>query len=272
MHIYTLNVGQGQFVVVVGKNEAFIVDTYVPLSTEQDTIFVKAALSKILAGKEMVGLVVTGFDADHFCEAGMKIVLNKYRPNWLMHPKYFKPTKTANACFSAIKTLSGQKDLDRLSVVLDGKRHPYIDDLCEEFTFEIFSPHPEDMTSSNNCSIVCKVTENSTGATYLITGDTEIDRWDSIVTYFGDDLESDVLAAPHHGSENGIDENVLACVNPHTILVSAGVNSQYGHPHPAATRLFKKYAEEWWSTHVGTGQSLHTVVTSTNVQTYKFEV
>lgn len=272
MDIYTLNVGQGQFVVVAGNNEAFVVDTYVPLNAEQDTIFVKAALAKILAGKELVGLVVTGFDADHFCEAGMKIVLNKYRPNWIMYPKYFKATKTANECFAAIRTLSGQKDIDKLSVVLDGKRHPYVDDLCEEFSFEIFSPHKEDMTSSNNCSLVCKVTENGTGATYLITGDTETDRWDSILTYFGDKLESDVLAAPHHGSENGIDENVLACVDPHTILVSAGVNNQYGHPHLAAKRMFSEYAEKWYSTHAGKGQSLHTVVTSKDIATYKFAV
>ncbi|MBU1816035.1 MAG: hypothetical protein KKB08_04640 [Gammaproteobacteria bacterium] len=85
MEIYTLKVSQGQFVVVVGKNDACIVDTFVPLSSQQDPVFVKAVLSKILAGKRLVGLLVKGFDADHFCEAGMKLVLNKYRPDWLMY-------------------------------------------------------------------------------------------------------------------------------------------------------------------------------------------
>jgi hypothetical protein len=41
MHIYTLNVGQGQFVVVTGQTQAIIIDTYVPLNPENDIINVK---------------------------------------------------------------------------------------------------------------------------------------------------------------------------------------------------------------------------------------
>ena len=103
MKIYTLNVGQGQFVVVVGDEQAIIIDTFVPLEPVKPIINVKAALADILAGKYLVGLMVTGFDADHFNEVGMKIVLNKYRPDWIMYPKYFKKTTTADACFAAIK-------------------------------------------------------------------------------------------------------------------------------------------------------------------------
>ena len=271
MDIFTLNVGQGQFVVVAGKRQAFIVDTFVPLSSAQDTVHVKAALSRILDGRELVGLIVTGFDADHFCEPGMKLVLNKYRPNWLMYPNYFKRTRTADLCFDAIKALTQQKDIDRVSVALGDNSERFFQGLCTEFSFEVFSPHRADMNSSNNCSIVCKVTENATGATYLITGDTECDRWNSIVRYFGRSLESAVLAAPHHGSENGISEDALLCIRPHTILVSAGVQSQYGHPHAAATRLFRNHAEAWFATNTNHGQSLRTVVNSTGVKTYKFE-
>ena len=54
----------------------------------------KNSVSHPLHGKELVGLIVTGFDADHFNEVGMRIALNKYRPNWIMYPKYFKQTDT----------------------------------------------------------------------------------------------------------------------------------------------------------------------------------
>lgn len=270
MQIYTLNVSQGQFVVVTGTNEAFIVDTYVPLNTEQDTVFVKSALSKILAGKRLVGLMVTGFDADHFCELGMKLVLNKYRPDWLMYPKYFKETGTANRCFAAIKQLEGQKEIARHSIVLNENVKRLYDWLNAEFIFEVFSPHRADMNSSNNCSIVCKVKERASGATYLITGDTEDDRWSTIVKEFGTSLKSDVLAAAHHGSENGITEEALRHINPHTILVSAGVENQYGHPHASAKRLFGQYSQKWYATNYGSGQSLRTVADGTAVNTYVF--
>lgn len=270
MEIFTLNVGQGQFVVVTGKREAFIVDTFVPLSSVQDTVFVKGALSQILEGRKLVGLIVTGFDADHFCEPGMKLVLNKYRPNWLMYPKYRKRTLTADRCFAAIDLLDQQQIVDRVSVALGDHAIRFYPRLCAEFSFEVFSPHRDDMNSSNNSSIVCKVTENATGATYLITGDTEVSRWDSIVRYFGRHLESRVLAAPHHGSENGITADALSWIRPHTILVSAGVESQYGHPRAAAKRLFNQYSTAWFATNAGQGVSIHTIAGASGVENYKF--
>ena len=68
MNIYTLNVGQGQFVVVAGKSEAFIVDTYLPLNPKNDIVNIKAALAKILPGKNLIGLMVTGFDAFRYTQ------------------------------------------------------------------------------------------------------------------------------------------------------------------------------------------------------------
>jgi len=196
MQIYTLNIGQGQFVVVTGTTHAFIVDTFVPLDPSQPVINVKAALANILAGKELVGLIITGFDADHFNEVGLRIVLNKYRPNWIMYPKYFKKSDTADTCFSIIEGFENEKKITRYSVSLSDNDTRFYNSLSPEFVFEAFSPHVADMNSSNNCSLVCKVKEKSTGATYLITGDTENDRWDSIVRYFGNALSANVLAAP----------------------------------------------------------------------------
>ena len=270
MEIYTLNVGQGQFVVVTGTSEAFIVDTYVPLNPTNDIINVKSALATILQGKGLIGLIVTGFDADHFNEVGLKIVLNKYRPNWIMYPKYFKKTQTANTCFSLIESFESQKKFTRVSVSLSQNDLRVYSKLSSDFQFEVFSPHGADMNSSNNCSLVCRVKELSTGGTYLITGDTENDRWDSISYYFKDALSSDVLAAPHHGSENGIASDTLALIRPKTILISAGVDNQYGHPDAEATRLFAAHTQNYYSTNYGQGQSLKTVVSATEVKTYKF--
>lgn len=270
MNIYTLNVGQGQFVVVTGNTQAFIVDTYVPLNPTNDIINVKAALANILQGKELIGLMITGFDSDHFNEVGMKIVLNKYRPNWIMYPKYFKQTSTADSCFNVIKSFESQKNFTRYSVSLSDNDTRFYYKLSKDFHFEIFSPHKNDMNSSNNCSLVCKVKELSSGRTYMITGDTENDRWSSIVNYFSGALASDVLAASHHGSKNGISAKAMNLIKPQTILISAGVNNQYGHPDAEATRLFAAYTENYYSTSYGGGQSLKTVASAQEVRSFKF--
>ena len=270
MNIYTLNVGQGQFVVVTGQKQALIVDTYVPLSPAHPIVSVKGALATILEGKDLVGLMVSGFDSDHFNEVGIKIVLNKYRPNWIMYPKYFKPTSTADACFAAIHAFETQKTFTRYSVSLEQNDTRIYDKLSTDFQIEAFSPHAEDMNSSNNCSLVCKVKERSTGRSYLVTGDTEQDRWDSITRIFGTAIAADVLDAPHHGSKNGITASALALIRPHTVLISAGVENQYGHPDAEATKLFAEYASKHFATCWGDGQSLKTVVDASDVNTYKF--
>ncbi len=275
MNIYTLNVGQGQFVVVTGGSEAFVIDTHVPLNPATPIVNVKSALAIALSGKNLVGLIVTGFDSDHFNEIGLRIVLNKYRPNWIAYPKYFKRTQCAAECFGFIDAYDRQNTIQRVSFSLTSNAARFYTKLSKEFDFEMFSPHAEDMNSSNNCSLVCKVTERATKRSYLVTGDTEADRWASVVRIFGDAIKCDVMAAPHHGSSNGVTSALMQKAKPHTVLISAGVKNQYGHPDRDALERYRAVATHVWSTNWtdadGLGQSLRTEVLAGTINTVKFE-
>ena len=272
MKIYTLNVGQGQLVVVVGSNEAIIVDTSVPLSPKHPIINVKSALTDILGGKNLIGLMITGFDADHFNEVGVRIVLNKYRPNWIMYPKYFKKTKTADAGFVAIKEFETQKEITKYSILLSENNKRLYNTLSNDFSFEMFSPHKEDMDSSNNCSLVCKIKEKSTNATYLVTGDTENNRWESIANIFGSNIKSDVLDAPHHGSKNGITSRAINLIKPDTVLISAGIDNSYGHPDAEALTIFRSVSNKVYSTNYNNGQSILTDITNNLIKSVAYKM
>jgi len=258
MKIYTLNVGQGQFVVVVGSTEAIIVDTSIPLSPAKPIIYVKGALADIVNGRNMIGLMITGFDADHFNAIGVKIALNKYRPDWIMYPKYFKNTKSADEGFAAISEFENGNEITKLPILLSENNTRFYKSLSKDFSMEVFSPHAEDMNSSNNCSLVCKITEISTGATYLVTGDTESGRWDSIVKIFGASIKCDVLSAPHHGSKNGITSEAIKLIKPNTVIISAGVDNSYGHPDAEAIKVFKSVGANVFCTNENGGLSLLT--------------
>ena len=270
MTIYTLNVGQGQFVIVANNREAIIIDTYVPTAADQSTVHVKAALAKVLDGVNLVGLMITGFDADHFNEIGLRIVLNKYRPEWIMYPQYFKPTDNATKCFRAMDELADRNKITRVSVMIKQAQARFYEKLSKEFAIEALSPHPDDMDSSNNCSLVCVVKEKSTGFKYLVTGDTETARWNSIVRFFSESLNIHVLAAPHHGSRNGITDNAMRYMRPHTVLISAGVSNQYGHPHPEAMRIYRDGASVVRCTSENSGTSHVTHCTPFGIMTYPF--
>lgn len=274
MDIYTLHVGQGQFVVVRGDTEAIIVDTFVPLNPLVEIVHVKAALTEILSRRprKLAGLMISGFDADHFNEIGLQTVLNKYRPRWILYPRCYKQTVNASRCFRHIERFETDTSFRRISGCVSPGEPRFYNHLCEDFRLEIFSPHSDDLTSSNNGSLVCRIEERSTGASYLVTGDTEGDRWDSIVHYFGNRLRSDVLAAPHHGSRNGITEEAMQCIDPHTVLISAGVDNQYDHPDEEALELFSSFASAVYSTNDMDGQSLRTRVTQSGILTTVFRI
>ena len=128
------------------------------------------------------------------------------------------------------------------------------------------------MSCSNTGSSVCKVTEVASTATYLITGDTEDDRWDTICEEFGDRLKADLLAVPHRGSDNGLTRQAAALIRPHTALISAGVLNQYGHPDARTISLLRRYGPKVYTTntHTNTGQSLKTHLGPSEVQPTKF--
>jgi competence protein ComEC len=100
---------------------------------------------------------------------------------------------------------------------------------------------------------------DATGFSYLITGDTETDRWENINKYFAKYLSSDVMAAPHHGSHNGVNAKTLLSVNPNTVLISAGVENSYGHPDSVAVQAYQQVAKHVFATNsTGDGTCLFT--------------
>lgn len=265
MRIYTLNVGHGQFVVLAGRNEALVVDTFVPEDAAASA-FVKSALATILARRALVGLVVSDFGPRYFCEHGMQLLLPAHRPGWLMYPPYLQESRTANRCFTAIIRFEMHNVITRHRIALSNEARRFYGMLSEEFSFELFSPRSTD--TQENGSIVCKISERATGASYLVTGATTAEHWPAIVKAFGPSLKADVLSASCHGAEGGMTADALQCIQPHTILVSAGATDAEGQPHVSAQQLFVENSQKWYATNYGEGRSLYTVADGAAVNTY----
>lgn len=273
MNIITANVGQGALAIVRHGGEAIVVDSRIPASDDSTVAFVKELLAVSLMDHYVKGFILTGFDDDHSDVVGASIILRKYRPDWIMYPKYYKDSREAKALFALI---SEEEDARRISknqlkkvpVRLDRLSDRVLHGLSTHFSFELFSPHIQDMDCSNNRSIVLKLTGlGPNGFSYLITGDTENARWDTISSIFGAALKSHVLAAPHHGSKNATHPASLLHIDPHTVLISAGVDSQYGHPDSSALRVYRRVAKYVFSTNMEGGVSLLTKPGSTELTT-----
>ena len=258
MEVLTLYVGQGNFAVVRHGSQAIAVDTRW-LADQSDDI--ESKVGRFLQRRDLVGIVLTGLDDDHADPVGLDWLLENYTPDWVMYPKYYKDTENAKQVFNVVRKHERRRKntrnpLERVSVRLDRLESRYLDELSEAFQLELFSPHIEDMDNSNNCSIVLKIEGiGPEGFAYLVTGDTENPRWDRIVELFDDALGADVLAAPHHGSKNAAHAGMALAVRPNTVLISAGVDNQYGHPDHKAVVLYLRVSDHVFKTNVRTGVS-----------------
>lgn len=264
MDILTLYAAQGDLAAIRAGDEAIIVDAHMPDCDDVTPVQIEQSLETYLVAKRVRGLILTGLDSDHACPAGVDSILVTYQPDWIMYPTCYKDTDTASKVFAIIdrevaRRARTSRPLVRHSVCLDRAESRYRTDLATYFSFELFSPHTDDMDSSNNSSIVVKVTGlDRTGFTYLVTGDTETGRWERIDAIFGGALRSDVLSAPHHGSRSGVHVPSLVHISPNTVLISAGVDSCYGHPDAAAVKVYQSIAKHVFATNVEEGICLLT--------------
>lgn len=254
MDLFTLYAGQGALAAVRTGDEAIVVDAHMPDGEDVCRGQIEESLASYLANSRVRGLILTGMDKDHACPAGVESILITYEPDWVMYPTYYKDTDTVSEVFRIISAQVKRRDktsrpLIRKSVRVDKIDSRHLPGLANGFIFELFSPHMDDMDCSNNSSIVIKLTGlDPTGFSYLVTGDTEAERWDGINRYFGKQLASPVMAAPHHGSRNGVNPRTLLLVNPHTVLISAGVHNCYGHPDGVAVQAYRKVATQVFTT------------------------
>jgi competence protein ComEC len=74
---------------------------------------------------------------------------------------------------------------------------------------------------------------------FMLTGDAPASVEKSLVSFYGEKLESDVLKAGHHGSKTSSAENFVSAVNPQYVIFSRGCDNSYGHPSAEVVALFK---------------------------------
>jgi beta-lactamase superfamily II metal-dependent hydrolase len=254
MDVFTLYVAQGALAAVRAGDEAIVIDAHMPECDDVTPLQIEQSLDSYLSGRRVRGLMLTGLDRDHACPAGVESILTKYTPDWVMYPTYYKDTEAAGEVFDIIarhvrNRQYSARPLVRQSVRVDNVASRFLPGLANWFLLELFSPHIEDMDSSNNSSIVVKIRGlDATGFSYLVTGDTETERWQRINAIFGQNLSCQVMAAPHHGARSGFNAETLLLANPDTVLISAGVGNSYEHPDPATVRAYAAVANHVYST------------------------
>jgi competence protein ComEC len=107
--------------------------------------------------------------------------------------------------------------------------------------------HPTDQfnhASTNNRSCVLRITTGA--ASVLLPGD--IERAAERVLLSTDELRSDILIAPHHGSSTSSSRDFVERVKPRHVVYSVGYRHRLGHPKAEVERRYADTGTRAWRT------------------------
>jgi competence protein ComEC len=109
--------------------------------------------------------------------------------------------------------------------------------------FEVLNPSPNKPKSpkkgrmGNNRSCVLRVQAGNDSV--LLTGDIERGTERELINRLGENLASDILVVPHHGSKTSSTAAFIDAVSPKVALFPVGYRNRYGFPKVPVVRRYK---------------------------------
>lgn len=250
LHIYMLNVGQGDTTIVVSpRGNVIIIDAMKPPK-------VSSFLKKIGNNDEIEHLIITHPHDDHYgaCNnlaKNLKIKKATLAPFWhafgmgpVTYRKIIAQLETDNV---PINFLSGYSRFypDDIFYPHNPGEEPKIDP--DQPYLELLGPsnslvrtlEEAKVFNTNHLSIMCRLTWGNFGA--IITGDAQMENWANFDEEKLLEGKCQVLQAAHHGSKNGTQWERLERLNPNAIIVSSDPEIQDKLPDLCGSAIFTEY-------------------------------
>lgn len=181
-------------------------------------------------------VVATHPDADHV--TGLIPVFGRYT----VHSVLTSPVSGHTGVFSELERVIQGENAEvvvaRVGTVID-----FGDGVVAKVLYPNTTAVTSDDTNDYSVSIVLTYGQNS----FLLTGDLP-------ALYEGDLIRNGlpenvtVYKAGHHGSRTSSGETLLSYMKPEYVVISAGKDNTYGHPHKETLERLSRYAKEVLST------------------------
>ena len=221
LHVYALDVGQGDAIMVVTPNgHQLLVDG----GADSETTL--AAIGPLIpaSDRSLDVVAATHLDADHV--GGLLGVLHRYRADVVLQGSV-TPDSALYPQWQSVVT-----DRKRPALTLHAGHRVALGDgvMLEVLSPASGQPPAGVRRTSNNGSLVLRLSYGEIA--FLFTGDIEADAERHLVASNRDGLRADVLKVAHHGSRTSSTREFLRAVAPLSAVISSGHDNRFGHPHP----------------------------------------
>ena len=217
LQVSFLDVGQGDSIYIKAFGKT---DMLIDGGKNGDVLLQNLSATMDAFDNQIDVLVITHPDEDH--SGGLVSVVRDYKIGAI----FISGNISDNKNYNQILEIAGQEKIPTFKA--EAGTNIYLDN-DKKVVFEILSPKGEVLfEESNSTSILGRLVYGE--SEFMLTGDAGIDI-EEIVLKEGWDIDSDVLKLGHHGSKTSSSINFLKAVDPEVVIISAGENNSYGHPH-----------------------------------------
>jgi|688.fasta_scaffold01495_16 competence protein ComEC len=214
-----LNIGQGDASLITSKRGDRII-----IDCGPDSKIIDQLESKLSFWARRIDMIIiTHGDKDHY--GGCRDVIQKYKVGKIMINGVFD---SQNQSYQGLLDFIKDKGI----TILPSIENTYIT-LGDSIELHLLNPQSnlwgQDIKNDNSESIIILL--KSANNSILLTGDADYKTETKILQKYPQ-LDVDILKAGHHGSKTSTSDNLLDAITPKQVIISAGANNSYNHPHP----------------------------------------
>lgn len=228
--LYFFDVGQGDSELIQFGDYQILID-----GGPDDTILSELGRVMPIMDRKIDLIILSHPHADHL--AGLNLVIDRYEVGKIYSGGVLDTTSGYLEFLNNIKT----KNINFVVADFDSTILPFADSKLT-FLWPGKNYQSQKIDNLNNSSLVAKFCYFDSCA--LFTGDIETEEQSKMLSYYRERNKENIFASaiykmPHHGSNNGVNENLIKLVNPRFAIIEVGMNNSYGHPHASTLELLK---------------------------------
>ncbi|MBI4145181.1 MBL fold metallo-hydrolase [Candidatus Woesearchaeota archaeon] len=174
-------------------------------------------------------LIASHADADHI--GACKYILQDHNVTRVVDNNEYKETNT----YIEYETYRRQYAKEFFQLLGDGL-DPVFPFIEYHVAYDDWGNFSKD---ANDNSVVVRLVWGDTS--FLLTGDCEAGCEKTLTDTT--DIDADVLDAGHHGSRGSSTDYALKEITPRIVIISAGKDNRYGHPHEEALDRIRGYTD-----------------------------
>nr|MBF0223251.1 DNA internalization-related competence protein ComEC/Rec2 [Desulfobulbaceae bacterium] len=244
MQVTVLDVGQGSAVILqLPDKRTFLVDGGQKTYSKSETYSFNVG-ERIIAPylwhnqiTKLSGVLISHHDADHY--NGLSFILERFKPDNLWINSRYTEIDASGADSYSLLLDKAEKLGIAVSTPVQGEnllsgsaaKLVVVSQIRQDTTIS-----KSDLTNDDSLVLRLEFGKKS----FLFPSDIEKKGELSIIKLGAEQIDTDVLVAPHHGSKTSSSPGFLEAVSPEVIVVSAGKNSNGIFPSNETMQAYKK--------------------------------